>query len=81
MIYSLLEAEVRNAVSIDENLNEDGTVNWNFVDADCYMSGIRKYYKDDTTYYEDWNDICDTIEREIAMVIFRKENQLEFDFS
>ena len=31
------------AVSLNENLYEDGTINWNFVDADVYsdMSGSQ----------------------------------------
>jgi len=41
MINSLVEAQVREAVAKDENRNADGTVNWNFVDADCYASGVN----------------------------------------
>ena len=26
------------AIQDPENFNEDGSVNWNFVDADCYMA-------------------------------------------
>ena len=25
------------AVTNSENINKDGSINWNFVDADCYM--------------------------------------------
>ena len=25
------------AITNPENFNEDGSVNWNFIDADCYM--------------------------------------------
>ena len=64
MIYSLVETEVREAVSKDENRNDDGSINWNYVDADCYMSGVNKYFKDDVAYYETWNDIADAIEKE-----------------
>ena len=64
MIYSLVETEVREAVSKDENINADGSINWNYVDADCYMSGVNKYFKDDVAYYETWNDIADAIEKE-----------------
>lgn len=63
MIYSLVETEVREAVSKDENINADGSINWNYVDADCYMSGVNKYFKDDVAYYETWNDIADAIEK------------------
>ena len=64
MIYSLVEAQVREAVSKDENLHADGSINWNYVDSDCYMSGVNKYFKDDVAYYETWNDIADAIEKE-----------------
>ena len=78
MIYSMLEAEVREAVSKDENRNDDGSINWNYVDSDCYMSGAPKWFKDDTVYYETWNDIADAIEKEepvdtsVQMELFKK---------
>ena len=64
MIYSLVEAEVREAVSKAENRNEDGSINWNFVDSDCYMSGVPKFFKDDVEYYAAWNDVADQVEAE-----------------
>ena len=64
MIYSLVEAQVREAVSKDENINADGSINWNYVDSDCYMSGVNKYFKGDTAYYEAWNDIADMVDKE-----------------
>ena len=39
MIYSVLESHVREAADKSENRNADGTINWNFVDADCYATG------------------------------------------
>jgi hypothetical protein len=87
MIYSLVEAQVREAVSKDENINADGSINWNYVDSDCYMSGVNKYFKDDTAYYETWNDIADIVEKEqpvdtsVQLSLFEKypnaEEQLE----
>jgi hypothetical protein len=59
MIYSLVEAQVREAVEKKENLNEDGTINWNFVDSDCYMSGVPNYYSNDELYYETWEEIVE----------------------
>ena len=53
MIYSLLESEFNQAVDKNENLNADGSINWNFVDADCYMA-VGKLYKDSTSFYEDF---------------------------
>ena len=35
--YRVIETRVREAVARDENRNEDGSVNWDFVDADVYM--------------------------------------------
>jgi len=67
MIHSLVEAQVREAVAKDENRNADGTINWNFVDADCYMSGVNKFFKDDAAYYEAWDDICFNIDLEESL--------------
>ncbi len=64
MIYSLVETVVREAVSKEENRNEDGSINWNFVDSDCYMSGVPKFFKDDVEYYAAWNDVADEVEAE-----------------
>ena len=64
MIYSLVEAQVREAVAKEENWNANGTINWNFVDADCYMSGVNKWFKDDEAYYEAWDEICYIVEGE-----------------
>ena len=67
MIHSLVEAQIREAVAKDENRNEDGTINWNFVDADCYASGVNKFFKDDAAYYEAWDDICFDIDLEESL--------------
>lgn len=64
MIYSLVEAQVREAVAKDENRNADGTINWNFVDSDCYMSGVNKWFMNDDMYYEVWDEICNIVEKE-----------------
>lgn len=61
MIYSLLEAQVREAVADPENIDYDGSINWNFVDSDCYMSGVNKFFKDDEAYYEAYDEIVDMI--------------------
>lgn len=58
MIYSLVEAEVRKALALKENYNADGSVNWNFVDSDCYMSGVNKFYKNDEAYYTAFDWAC-----------------------
>ena len=51
MIYSMLEVDIRDAVFKAENMNTDGTINWNFVDADVYASNVN-FWKDDEQFYE-----------------------------
>ena len=77
MIYSMLEIEIRDAVEKSENLNEDYSINWNFVDADAYAA-CRSFWKDDEEFYDSFNEIVDMIIAE------RKEEadaerQLSFD--
>ena len=77
MIYSMLEIEIRNSVEKSENLNDDYSINWNFVDADAYAE-CRSFWKDDEQFYESFDEIVDMIISE------RKEEadaerQLSFD--
>jgi hypothetical protein len=77
MIYSMLEIEIRDAVEKSENLNEDYSINWNFVDTDAYAA-CRSFWKDDEQFYESFDEIVDMIIAE------RKEEadaerQLSFD--
>ena len=60
MIHSMLEIEIRDAVEKSENLNEDYSINWNFVDADAYAA-CRSFWKDDEQFYESFNEIVDMI--------------------
>ena len=77
MIHSMLEIEIRNSVEKSENLNDDYSINWNFVDADAYAE-CRSFWKDDEQFYESFDEIVDMIIAE------RKEEadaerQLSFD--
>ena len=60
MIYAMLEVEIRNAVELDENLNENGSINWNFVDADAYAE-CRSLFSTDEMFYEAFDEICGVI--------------------
>ena len=60
MIYSMLEIEIRNSVEKSENLNDDYSINWNFVDADAYAE-CRSFWKDDEQFYESFDEIVDMI--------------------
>ena len=63
MIYSMLEIAMRDAVNKDENLNENGSINWNFVDADAYAE-CRSFWKDDADFYESFDEIANMITAE-----------------
>ena len=38
--------------------NGQPAVNWNFVDADCYMECANDYPNADA-FYDEWNTLCD----------------------
>ena len=76
MIHSLLEGEMRSAIELDENKNADGSINWNFVDSDCYMA-VGNYFKDSEAFYESFNEIAGQIEAEMNPV--SNEIQLEME--
>jgi hypothetical protein len=63
MIYSVLESTMRSAIDKDENKKEDGSINWNFVDADAYMD-CKYLFRSDADFYEAFNDIGDKIQAE-----------------
>ena len=77
MIHSILESTMREAVRNTENLNEDGSINWNFVDADCYMA-VGNFFKDQDTYMDSFNEIADQIVIENGWHP-DDENQLEME--
>ena len=50
------------AVTTKENINNDGSINWNFVDADVYMAMCNLNGRDaveaDATHYEQFNAVA-----------------------
>ena len=62
MIHSLLESNMREAIANPDNQFKDGSINWNFVDADVYMdmcvngsdAGIN-----DKDHYKHFNFLAD----------------------
>jgi hypothetical protein len=66
MIFSILEGKMRDAIELEENRNADGSINWNFVDADCYMDLID-FFRSTTDFYEAFNDIAEMIEGEFPV--------------
>ena len=49
------------AVKNPENLNEDGSINWNFVDSDLWMDGVITS-ENQTEAYEVFNAVADELE-------------------
>jgi len=49
------------AVANPENLNEDGSINWNFVDSDLWMDGVITN-ENQTEAYEVFNAVADELE-------------------
>jgi hypothetical protein len=60
MIYSMLEIQMRDAIANPTNLYTDGSINWDFVDADAYAE-CRSFWKDDADFYESFDEIANTI--------------------
>lgn len=43
VVLNKLKQSINTAMVSPENLNEDGSVNWSFVDADAYHDCIKLY--------------------------------------
>tara|TARA_B110000305_G_C18999768_1_gene429981 strand:+ start:285 stop:497 length:213 start_codon:yes stop_codon:yes gene_type:complete len=54
---------MRNAVEKAENINEDYSINWNFVDADAYAE-CAGTWKNSEMFYEAFDEIADSIKAE-----------------
>ena len=57
------------AVENPENINEDGSINWNFVDADCYMAlaDSNSDLPADIDYIEQFNYLADCYTGKITL--------------
>ena len=77
MIYSILKNSVYSAIENEENYDENGNINWNYVDADAYED-VRNFFKDDETFYEYFDDIAKGIiyEMEVNETSFQHEMTL-----
>ena len=75
MIISVLESTMRTAIDLDENKKEDGSINWNFVDADSYME-CKNLFRSNKDFYEAFDNIGDKIQAEMRG-IDKFGNQLE----
>ena len=67
---------MREAVANPDNQFKDGSINWNFVDADAYHA-CHNYFKDSETFYESFHEIANEIANEMNPV--SNEVQLEME--
>ena len=77
MIYSILKNSIYSAIENEENYDENGNINWDYVDADAYED-VRNWFKDDETLYEYFDDIAKGIiyEMEVNETSFQHEMTL-----
>lgn len=68
-INTQLAKAFNRAVTTAENLNSDGSVNWNFVDADCYMAlaDSNSDIPADIDYIEQFNYLADCYTGKITL--------------
>ena len=65
-LKSYMVEDMTRALANPENLLEDGSVNWNFVDADTYMDTIARYPLDqrefvEKTFYTLFDNVADEV--------------------
>lgn len=58
---------MKHFVSLNENLETDGSINWNFIDSDMYMKW--SVLLDGETYTEWFDKAADIIEDELNVKI------------
>ncbi|MDC0002570.1 hypothetical protein OAP94_01865 [bacterium] len=63
MIHSILESKMREAIDLDENKNKDGSINWNFVDADAYAN-CKNLFRSDADFYQAFDSVANGIQTE-----------------
>ena len=78
MIYSILENSINSALELDENFDENGNINWDYIHADAYAD-VRSFFKDDETFNEFFDDIVDGITRNQPWRTIHQETLNESD--
>ena len=77
MIYSILKNSIYSAIENEENYDENGNINWNYVDADAYED-VRNWFKDDETFYEYFDDIAKGIIYEMEVNETSSQHEMTF---
>lgn len=65
LIKDMVNVEVMKAALRAENRYEDGTINWNFVDADAFMAVQEAFGKSNEVvdfFYDHFDNACDALE-------------------
>lgn len=76
-----LVIEFTKAIQKPENWfleNGMARINWNYIDADCYMACSNEY-PDADSFYDDWNTLCDIYCASMNSDQLRMAKQLEVD--
>jgi hypothetical protein len=63
--YRVVEQYVREAVNTTDNIDDNGFINWNFVDADVFMR-VNPTKQCVGVYYECFEKACDKVESELV---------------
>ncbi len=68
-INTQLAKAFNRAVTTAENINNDGSINWNFVDADCYMdlADINSDLPANIDYIEQFDYLADCYTGKITL--------------
>ena len=75
MIYSILKNSIYSALELEENFDENGNINWDYIHADAYAD-VRSFFKDEETFNEFFDDIVDDILGEMDEAAFQYEMTL-----
>jgi hypothetical protein len=64
-LIETIKENVEKAIKNPENINEDGTINWNFVDSDAYCETVDNpafhVVFVENHFYDHFDSICDEV--------------------
>ena len=63
--YAILQESINTAAFNQENWNDDGSINWSWVDADAYADCFDMYDKNLESFYNDFDEIVTAIRNEM----------------
>jgi hypothetical protein len=57
----MLETTMIKAIANSENIDEDGAINWNYVDADCFMA-VGDKFETPEAFYQSFEEMADKLD-------------------